>query len=1242
MPLLLLCLLVGHNLYAQSNACSLTIEGQQTRNLCVGKVELKSQNDFNADSWIWERRDNENAAWVSITGADGGSTYTVTTPGEYRVVASSSTDPSCGAITSNVITVQGDRPIQPLFTVSPTGEPCSGEELELFINSPEDNVNYIWNFGDNSAVGRGTTVTHTYTSTGIGTEEFTVKVFGTRSGCISDTVTQVIRVRQKPEISFEDEEENDFQVCLPDSVSPQDTTVYATIRNTTAQEFKDEIDVYWIDWGKGEPAEPYRPEAFPVKSPTPYDTLGNYTITMTAAGPNGCEVTTTQVFKYSQEPKANFSLDKKERAEEDQVPPCVPVIVTPTDSSTGGGLSYKWAIQPDKGYQLESGTLTSPDPVFRFTESGVYNVELIVENGCGSDTTSQSIVIGWPQVQVPASVTYCGPTTVEYSSSGAGGGGGIPGGGGGGPGGGSAGSIMVDKNLGENVTVTVTIKRGGATVSTQTFNSDTFSFEYDFNQPGTYTVGVEAVNECGSSNAIYQGQPAPVQEVVILQQPVAPTVQAPPTACAGETVRLAPSGGGPIYVWFDSDLPEATPIATGPSFTTPALTEDVTYYVAALDTANSVVCISPRTPIAIEVVPGVTNNTIEGEQVQTLCKGEVPPALTGSTPSGGDTSVPYSYSWQISTTGPSAGFAAAPGVNNEVNYTPTAPINSDTWFRRLVYSGSCSADTSNVVAILAVDPIPASANTVESDQEICEGDTPATLIGSRPTGGGGAPYTYMWEISTDGAEEGFTSAPGANNGENYTIPAGTLTEQETWFRRAVTSGGCTSYSEAVRVTVYPKLANNTISADEPDVCTGTTPGILTGSTPEGGSGSYTYVWERSTTGPNAGFTKAPGTSNGQSYSPGPLTRTTWFRRIVTSAACGADTSAALEIQVSPAVRNNTIVATQTAVCTGQVAAQITGSTPTDGAGGYTYLWESSTTGPNAGFVQAAGTNDGQNYTPAALQRDTWFRRVVFSGGCSDTSEVVNVTVLPIPASPSLVTRNATACENGSVTLAVANPTASDYRWYTSSTGGAPVFIGPEFTLDNVTQSATYYVEAVNEQECASAARTPATVTVVAVEAGAGKNVTIISGQTVELRGSGGVTYRWEPIDYLNNPNIKNPIAKPEKTTTYTVTVTTEEGCTDTASVTVEVIPAIKVPNAFTPNGDNVNEIWEIENYQTYPDMRVEVFNRWGNKVYSSKGYGVPWDGTHNGKELPVATYYYLIYLRSTDEEPISGNVTIIR
>ncbi|MFD2246835.1 gliding motility-associated C-terminal domain-containing protein [Pontibacter ruber] len=1163
---------------------------------------------------------------IDIAGATG-ETLQVSAAGNYQVRVSGG---SCQTTTSaeTAITVN-PRPNTPGFVVDPTTAACSGTPLNFSVNSPQTDVVYTWAFGDGS-IARGATVSHTYDVRGTGIETYTVEVFGTSaaSGCESEVVTRQVQVRKLPEISFT--EKNNFVTCIADTVPDEDIEVFAEITNTTQEPYLSDIRSYFVDWGNGTEVQ-YRPSDFPIKNPAAFDSIGTYPIRIRAIAGNSCEEVFTQDYVVSKEPKANFSLDKK-RAEENQQPPCVPVIVTPTDSSTGGGLSYEWSVQPDQGFVLDSGSLTSPKPIFRFTESGVYTIQLIVTNGCGTDTTSQGIVVGWPQVQPPPGGVFCGPTTIELGGTGAGGGG-IPGGG-------SGGGMFIDKNLGENITVTITIR--GPKSATRTFNSDTFTYPYDFDVPGRYTIAVEAVNECGSSNQIYQGQPPPPTEVVILQQPAVPSIQNPGAVCEGDTVRLAPTGPGPVYAWFDSNDPQATPIFVGPAFTTPSLPGGVnTFYVAARDTAQGVECTGPRKEITIQVNPRVANNTIQinGGDVASVCKGATPVQLTGSQPTGGAGSG-YTYTWQISTTGANTGFATAPGVSNTINYKPTAPVNATTWFRRLVFSASCSADTSNVVEVTAVDPVLASANTIGPAQELCVGDTPEPLIGSRPSGGAGGPYTFLWEVSTAGSDRGFVAAPGTNTGENYDIPAGALTRRETWFRRVVSAGGCASPSEAIKITVNPALAGNTIGSNQ-TICTGTAPAALTGAAPTGGSGTYTYLWLSSTLGPDAGFAAAPGTNNGQGYTPGNLTQDTWFRRVISSGACTPDTSTAVQITVNEGVLNNTITAEQPSVCAEQTTVQITGSTPTGGNGTYRYLWESSISGPDAGFSPAPGANTGINYTTPTLTRETWFRRVVTSDNCSKASEAVSVKVTPLPANPQLTVANATACPGGSATLAIANANGETYEWYTTQTGGTPIFVGPSFTTPALTRNTTYYVQAVNSNQCISAARTTVTVTIVTPVADAGNDVTIIQGRTVELRASGGVTYKWEPATGLSNANVANPVARPDVTTTYTVTVTTAEGCTDTDEVTVTVIPAIVVPNAFSPNGDQVNEVWEIGKIENYPDVRVEVYNRWGNLIFSSTGYGTPWDGTYNGEALPVATYYYMIYL-SPSEKPIAGDVTIIR
>jgi gliding motility-associated-like protein len=88
-------------------------------------------------------------------------------------------------------------------------------------------------------------------------------------------------------------------------------------------------------------------------------------------------------------------------------------------------------------------------------------------------------------------------------------------------------------------------------------------------------------------------------------------------------------------------------------------------------------------------------------------------------------------------------------------------------------------------------------------------------------------------------------------------------------------------------------------------------------------------------------------------------------------------------------------------------------------------------------------------------------------------------------------------------------------------------------------------------------------------------------------------------------------------------------------------PQITIPNTFTPNGDGINDTWDIKNIDGYPNCTVNIYNRWGAKVFSSIGYGKPWDGRYNGGNLPVGTYYYIIDLKNSSKA-LASFVTIIR
>ena len=85
----------------------------------------------------------------------------------------------------------------------------------------------------------------------------------------------------------------------------------------------------------------------------------------------------------------------------------------------------------------------------------------------------------------------------------------------------------------------------------------------------------------------------------------------------------------------------------------------------------------------------------------------------------------------------------------------------------------------------------------------------------------------------------------------------------------------------------------------------------------------------------------------------------------------------------------------------------------------------------------------------------------------------------------------------------------------------------------------------------------------------------------------------------------------------------------------------KIPNTFTPNGDGINDKWNIDDLAAFPNCSVEIFTRYGTMVYKSIGYGIPWEGTFNGANLITGTYYYVIDLKNGDK-PYAGSITIIR
>lgn len=150
-------------------------------------------------------------------------------------------------------------------------------------------------------------------------------------------------------------------------------------------------------------------------------------------------------------------------------------------------------------------------------------------------------------------------------------------------------------------------------------------------------------------------------------------------------------------------------------------------------------------------------------------------------------------------------------------------------------------------------------------------------------------------------------------------------------------------------------------------------------------------------------------------------------------------------------------------------------------------------------------------------------------------------------------------------------------------------------------------------------------------------------------GNAGETFAINPVTgeiTVNNPALLDF----ETLTSFTLTLTVSDGentsTTQTITISINDLPEssgdLEFYTAFSPNGDGVNETWNIPNLATYANCEVKIFNSDGIELFYNKGYTEQWDGTHKGKIMPLGTYYYLVRLNDSKNKIYNGNLMIIR
>ena len=476
--------------------------------------------------------------------------------------------------------------------------------------------------------------------------------------------------------------------------------------------------------------------------------------------------------------------------------------------------------------------------------------------------------------------------------------------------------------------------------------------------------------------------------------------------------------------------------------------------------------------------------------------------------------------------------------------------------------------------------------------ETCFGPCDGTASVS-PTGGVGS-YTVFWQPEPpqgQGTEQVVGLCPGE------------------WSVTISDALGCDTTLLFTILPFTPIEANATVV----DVlCGGECSGAIT-TAATGGLGGYIYTW-------------VPEPPNGQGPDATGLCAGIYDLTITDVAGC--DSSFTFTIAEPPALVvsvDDVTAASCPDAADGAIATTVAGGTVP-----VSITWS----GP-PGF-----TSDQEDISSVAP--GTYIQTVTDANGCSVITEVVVDALSTVFADAGV---DQESCTGTSIVLdGSASVGALTYSW--SDQDGNVVGNDPVLDL-GVLPSGTYtFTLLVADGPCTSSDQV--TVVILALPiADAGPDRTILLGEAVTLGGSpsgpAGSTFAWQPGTLVSAPNASNPVSGPQVSTWYVLTVVGPDGCVSTDSVRITVVPDIVIPTGFTPNGDGYNDTWIIDFIELFPNVEVEIYNRWGEMLFQSTGYRTPWDGRYSGGPVPVGTYYYVVKLNDPEyPDPYTGPLTVIR
>jgi len=308
------------------------------------------------------------------------------------------------------------------------------------------------------------------------------------------------------------------------------------------------------------------------------------------------------------------------------------------------------------------------------------------------------------------------------------------------------------------------------------------------------------------------------------------------------------------------------------------------------------------------------------------------------------------------------------------------------------------------------------------------------------------------------------------------------------------------------------------------------------------------------------------------------------------------------------------------------------------AGGFVYTWSPAEHVQQPGLPATAGT--------VYADTSTFLLETIDAGGCYLRDS--NTVSVAEKSESSITPEEASICPGTSIRIHATG--GMRYVWSEAIPGNPekPVTLScstcPDPQASPPDSGMQYYVMITNEWGC----RDTLTAKIHVFDAPQVRihpgDTTLVYGTGIRLTAEGAQAYQWYPWTGLDNPTAAETFATVYGDIVYTVTGRDENGCADTAAITLKVDYRIKdfIPDAFTPNGDGLNDVFKVAGV-SFQSVETQIYNRWGQLVYNASD-NRGWNGTMNGQPADAGTYHYVITIRYPDgfSRLNKGTVLLVR